>query len=66
MSSLVDLGQTAIQPICHFQDDIIDNLNFTAVIYVIPDHSVNFDQIVGTDVIQQGTLTISTSGCNTL
>lgn len=61
--TLSGLGQSSIRPLGCFRSEIeIDGSKFDAEIFVIKDELVNFDLILGMDVINQGTLTISTNG----
>ena len=60
---MIDLEKLSIRPFGYFNVEIeIDDSKFNTDIFVINDNSVNFDLIIGTDVINQGILTVSSTG----
>ncbi|GBN75162.1 hypothetical protein AVEN_272723-1 [Araneus ventricosus] len=57
---LSDFGNTSITPFGIFLTDInIDDSDFNSSICVVNDNCITYDCIIGTDVIQQGTLVIA-------
>lgn len=58
--TLTGLGKSSVKPLGYFRaENEINDLKLIIDTYVINESSICFDLIFGTDIIHQGTLTIS-------
>lgn len=58
--SLIGLGQAEISPLGYFQSIIyIDDEEFPATVYVVPNSAMTLDMIIGRDVLLQANVSIA-------
>lgn len=56
----IGLGKTSFTPISFFQAEIeSEDSKYEISVFLINDNSIDFDKIIGTDIIQLGTIIIS-------